>query len=139
MNKTRWLFFIGLVCFIDTAGAQTPAPGATEPECLTQNQVHGGYPRYHLINGRRCWYASVRAPDRPAPRPKPTTIDVNPYGDPIWEAPQARQAATDVERRPAAAALDRTRSLRSDCEKQALKLDSQEKRAFLKQCLSAQR
>jgi hypothetical protein len=137
MNKTRWLFLIGVVCLIDTAGAQAPAPG--EPECLTQDQVRGGYPRYHVINGRRCWYASVRGADRPAPRPKPTTIDVNPYGDPIWEAPQARPAATAVDRRPATAGLDRTRSLRYDCEEQALKLDSQEKRAFLKQCLSGER
>ena len=28
--------------------------------CLSLKQVHGGYPRYRVIGGRHCWYASTR-------------------------------------------------------------------------------
>ena len=145
MNKACCLFLIGALSFIDAAAAQTPTADVAQPECLTQDQVRGGYPRYHVIHGRRCWYAAVRGPDRTGERPDPAVIDVNPYGDPIWEtnAPAAtaldrKPAASGADRRPAAA-LEHTRSLRSDCEEQALKLDSQEKRAFIKECLFGRR
>jgi hypothetical protein len=145
MNKAGCLFLIGALSFINAAAAQTPAPDGTQPECLTQEQVRGGYARYHVIHGRRCWYASVRRPDRTGERPDRAAVDVNPYGDPIWET--NAPAATALDRKPAAsgadrrsaAALEHTRSLRSDCEEQALKLDSQEKRAFMKECLSGRR
>jgi len=45
-----------------------PAPSGSGQEivtppsvpCLSRKEVHGGYPRYRVINGRHCWYASTR-------------------------------------------------------------------------------
>src|SRR5947209_15879017 len=36
--------------------------GDTTPSgpCLSQKEVRGGYPKYRIINGRHCWYASTR-------------------------------------------------------------------------------
>ena len=88
------------------------------PRCLSLNEVHGGYPRYHLVEGRRCWYASTRGPEA-----RPAQLDVNPYDDPIWHEPDASNAS---------AAASRAKT----CEEQALKLDVKEKRAFMKQCMA---
>jgi len=70
-------------------------PGAAvaldDPQCLSLNEVKGsGHPRYHIINGRQCWYSSTSGPQaKPAAKPDPAAqsaeIDVNPYGDPAWE------------------------------------------------------
>jgi hypothetical protein len=95
--------------------------------CLTQDQVRGGYPRYRVINGRHCWYASVKArrkrQERAESRPKHheravkrAEVDVNPYDDPIWQE------------------ADATNSNSASCETQALKLDDDEKRRFLRDC-----
>src|SRR5439155_15081258 len=65
----------------------------TEANCLTRNQVRGGYPRYRVINGRHCWYASVKGEHT-----RKTGVDVNPYDDPIWRKTEsARVEATDCE------------------------------------------
>ena len=32
--------------------------------CLSLKQVHGGHPMYHVIGGRRCWFASTRGPQK---------------------------------------------------------------------------
>ena len=105
--------------------AQADAFAASEtPPCLSLNEVHGGYPRYRIIEGRRCWYASTRGSEtRPADQPKPAEVDVNPYDDPIWQEPEANIGQ-------AAAVRAKT------CEEQALKLDLKEKRAFMKQCMA---
>jgi hypothetical protein len=106
--------------------AQTPAFAAGEPPCLSLDEVHGGYPRYHLVDGRRCWYASPRGPEAKAsePRVKPVEIDVNPYDDPIWSEPDASTTQAVALRA-------------KGCEEQALKLDVREKRAFMKQCMAS--
>ena len=46
----------------DTAGVtqDTTPQLPTPPPCLSQKEVRGGYPRYRVINGRHCWYASTR-------------------------------------------------------------------------------
>jgi hypothetical protein len=86
--------------------------------CLSLDEVHGGYPRYHIVGGRRCWYASTRGPEA-----KPAELNVNPYDDPIWNEPDASNAQTAAARA-------------KNCEEQALKLDLKEKRAFMKQCMA---
>ena len=56
------------------AANDAPAIAANDaPRCLSLPEVHGGYPRYHLVEGRRCWYASTRGPEA-----KPAEVDVNP-------------------------------------------------------------
>jgi hypothetical protein len=82
-------------------------------ECLSREQIHNGYPRYRVVKGRHCWYASSKP--RQTKRPK---TDQNPYGDPIWKQPEV------------------ARSEPSDCDLQALKLDEAEKELFMKQCKS---
>ena len=97
-----------------------------DSRCLSLNEVRGGYPRYRIIEGQRCWYPSTRGPQaRPDPQweSKPAEVDVNPYDDPIWREPDASTAS---------AAAGRAKI----CEEQALKLDLKEKRAFMKQCMS---
>jgi hypothetical protein len=102
------------------AANDEPAVAANDASrCLALHEVHGGYPRYRIIDGRRCWYASTRGPDTA----KPMTIDVNPYDDPIWHQPDASAGQ---------AAASRAKN----CEEQALKLDLKEKRAFMKQCMT---
>ena len=99
--------------------ARAAAIAANEaPRCLSLPEVHGGYPRYHIVGGRRCWYASTRGPEA-----KPADVDVNPYDDPIWHQPDA------IEGQAAA-------SRAKNCEEQALKLNLKEKRAFMKQCMA---
>jgi|SRR5918911_766962 hypothetical protein len=104
--------------------AQGRAQGE-ESQCLSLAEVQGGYPRYHIVNGRHCWYASTRGPQRaPADtKAKPTDTDVNPYDDPIWQEPHAANVQPIAVRA-------------RNCEEQALKLDVKEKRAFMKQCMS---
>jgi hypothetical protein len=81
---------------------------AASARCLTLEQVHGGHPRYHVIGGRHCWHAPNRGPG------------VTKGG--IHAAPATASAAEKVRLQ--------------DCEQQAMKLDSNEKRTFLKQCMS---
>lgn len=101
------------------AANDAPATAADDaPRCLSLHEVHGGYPRYRIVGGRRCWYASTRGPEA-----KPAEVDVNPYDDPIWHEPDAGKGQ---------AAADRAKN----CEEQALKLDLKEKRAFMKQCMA---
>ena len=115
------LFWIGLtLAHVDAFAANdTPAVAANDAPCLGLHEVHGGYPRYHIIDGRRCWYASTRGPDSA----KPKEIDVDPYSDPIW-------------RQPDASAGQAAASRAKNCEEQALKFDLKEKRAFMKQCMT---
>jgi hypothetical protein len=103
------------------AANDAPAIAANDaPRCLSLQEVHGGYPRYRIVGGRRCWYASTRGPEA---KPAAAEVDVNPYDDPIWHEPDASKG-----RAPA----DRAKT----CEEQALKLDLKEKRAFMKQCMA---
>src|SRR6266536_3474664 len=63
------------------AANDAPAIAAKdEPPCLSLKEVHDGYPRYRVVEGRRCWYASTRGPEA-----KPAEVDVNPYDDPHLE------------------------------------------------------
>jgi hypothetical protein len=108
--------------------AQTPAFAANEASrCLSLSEVHGGYPRYHLVEGRRCWYASTREPEANQ-ESRPAAVDVNPYDDPIWQEPDASNAQ--------ATAAEAIASRAKNCEEQALKLDPKEKRTFMKQCMA---
>jgi len=90
MTTARLIF---LVAFL----APTAAWALDEPPCLSLGEVHGGYPRYHIINGRQCWYAAT-APlpkpgqAKPAPAGQAAGIDVNPYGDPAWGQSDAKAA-----------------------------------------------
>ena len=106
-------------------GAQARAENE-ESRCLSLEEVHGGYPRYHIVDGRRCWYASTRGAPQRAPaeaKTKPAEVDINPYDDPIWQEPEPAKVQPIAVRA-------------RNCEEQALKLDVKEKRAFMKQCMS---
>jgi hypothetical protein len=100
----------------ETAGVVSAVDSASV--CLSQEQVRGGYPRYRVIGGHRCWYASARGRQR-----KQIEIGVNPHNDPIWK----ESGVTGPEL--AANQLQ-------DCEEQALKLFSEEKPTFMKECMS---
>jgi hypothetical protein len=97
--------------FQETASAD-PTIGF-EADCLSRDQVRGGYRRYRVIHGRHCWYASARTRQT-----KLKEINVDPYKDPIWE--DSHTAGFDL----------------ADCEVQALKLDAEEKQTFMKECVS---
>jgi hypothetical protein len=100
---------------VSTSNEETRSPN-TGADCLSLNQVRGGYPRYRVINGRHCWYASyasVKSRHR-----KPTETNVNPYDDPIWKEADAARVKS------------------ADCEIQSLKLDGEEQRGFMKECMS---
>ena len=90
-----------------TAGAATSASDMS-PKCLTRDQVQGGYPRYRVINGRHCWYASSR-PKHYERAERRAKANVNPYDDPIWREADAGNSKAAI------------------CETQALKLHENEK------------
>ncbi len=114
-----WICLGFMLAHADALAANdAPAIAARdEPPCLSLKEVHDGYPRYRIVEGRRCWYASTRGPEA-----KPAEVDVNPYDDPIWNEPDAGTAS----------AATRAKT----CEEQALKLDLKEKRSFMKQCMA---
>jgi hypothetical protein len=92
-----------------TAGVeQSAATGTSDAKCLARDQVRGGYPRYRVINGRHCWYASSRPKHQERAQRRAKT-DVNPYDDPIWQE------------------ADAGNSKAANCETQALKLHEDEK------------
>jgi hypothetical protein len=120
------------ICLCLMLGQTQTAAAKEAPQCLSQGEVHGGYPRYRLVEGKRCWYASTRGPEtNPADvqakpedvQAKPESVDVNPYDDPIWHEPDASNTQATAMRA-------------KDCEEQALKLDPREKRVFMKQCMA---
>jgi hypothetical protein len=118
------IFWIGLLFVQADAFAANDVPeiAANDAQrCLGLHEVHGGYPRYRIVDGRRCWYASTRGPE--TAKPASMGVDVNPYDDPIWQQPDASKGQ---------AAASRAKN----CEEQALKLDLKEKRAFMKQCMT---
>jgi hypothetical protein len=86
MTTARWLILAVLL-------APLPATALDDPPCLSQSEVKGGHPRYHIVDGRKCWHASPSPAAEPAldkPTSAPPTaaaneVDVNPYGDPAWE------------------------------------------------------
>ena len=77
---------------------------ATSP-CLSEKQVHGGWPKYRIIKGRKCWYAST------SPRKN---------GPPLGTTKQGTSERLSA----------------IECQDQAMKLDGDEKRTFLSQCMS---
>jgi hypothetical protein len=93
MTTARWLFLAAVL-------APLPAAALEQPPCLSRGEVKGGYPRYHVIDGRQCWYAATSPaakpgtakPDAPEPTAAADETDVNPYGDPIWRQSGARIA-----------------------------------------------
>lgn len=100
MTTARWLFVAALL-------APVPAAALEQP-CLARSEVKGGYPRFHIVDGRQCWYAAMAPagkpgaaspsavqPDAAEPTAAADDIDVNPYGDPIW-----RRAETTTPRKP---------------------------------------
>ena len=79
--------------------------------CLSQREVRGGWPKYRIIKGRQCWYAS-----RPAD-----------YGS--LSPGNAGSGAAEQSQRLGA----------GECRDQAAKLDAAEKRAFLRECMSSRK
>jgi hypothetical protein len=79
------------VIFLAALLMPAAAAALDDPPCLSLNEVKGsGHPRYHIINGRQCWYSSTAGVQaKPAAKPDPEAesaeIEVNPYGDPIWQ------------------------------------------------------
>jgi hypothetical protein len=82
-----------------------------EQHCLSRQEVHGVQARYRTINGRRCWYAS-----KPADRVARSTR-------------KPRSTSRRISR-PAVSA---------ECQEQAIKLEGDEKRVFLRQCMASKR
>ena len=119
-SEPLWICLALMLAHADASAANNAPETAVNdaPRCLSLQEVHGGYPRYRIVGGHRCWYASTRGPEA-----KPAEVDVNPYDDPIWHQPDASNAS---------AAASRAKN----CEEQALKLDLKEKRAFMKQCMA---
>jgi hypothetical protein len=91
MARAASIFFLSVLL------APTATLALDEPTCLSQNEIHGGYPRYHVIGGRKCWYAATSPLAKPgAANPSPPAqsaeIEVNPYGDPSWNGAEAKPA-----------------------------------------------
>jgi hypothetical protein len=118
-----WLCFNGEPAAKNASDDPSQQRTAVTP-CLSREQVTGGYPRYRVINGRHCWYASTRnSTAKRQAQAKPAKLNVNPYNDPIWKG-------SDVSGNEVATISAQ------DCQDQALKLDYEEKQTFLKQCMS---
>jgi hypothetical protein len=79
--------------------------------CLSQKEIRAGWPKYRIINGRRCWYAST-----PPRKNAPST-----NGQTTGNASSMPQGMSRLSTR--------------ECEEQALKLEGNEKRTFLQQCM----
>ena len=79
--------------------------------CLSQREVRGGWPKYGIIKGRRCWYAS-----------KPADYGALSPGN-------AGSGAAEPAQRLGA----------GECRDQAAKLDAAEKRTFLRECMSSKK
>ena len=96
------------VIFLAALLMPAAAVALDDPPCLSLNEVKGsGHPRYHIINGRQCWYSSTEGVQaKPAPKPDPEAqaaeIEVNPYGDPIWQGEGKRAPAKPRAQKPAA-------------------------------------
>jgi len=97
----------------DRQGTPSTATGPSA-NCLSRSQVRGEQPRYRTINGRQCWYVLSKLRQT---SPKEIKIDIVPHNNPIRRG------------------SDPTFDL-ADCELQALKLDGEEKRTFMKDCSS---
>jgi hypothetical protein len=85
------------IFFLSVLLAPTASLALDDPPCLSQSEVHGGYPRYHVIGGRKCWYAAssqlaTPSPSSPSAPAQSAGIDVNPYGDPSWNGAETRPA-----------------------------------------------
>ena len=80
-------------------------------KCLSRQEVHGERLRYRTVNGRSCWYAA-----------RPTESAVHSFRR-THPPPQRTSERPGV----------------TDCEEQAMKLDGEEKRVFLRQCKSGNR
>ena len=119
-SEPLWICLALMLAHADASAANNAPETAVNdaPRCLSLQEVHGGYPRYRIVGGRRCWYASTRGPEA-----KPAEVDVNPYDDPIWKQSDAT-------------GLELATTQLQEGEEQALKLESEEKRTFLKQCMS---
>jgi hypothetical protein len=85
--------------------------GKDRPSCLSQAAVHGNRLKYKMINGRQCWYSA-----KPADNNAPASRKAKPTGQEIVERPTA-----------------------AECQEQAMKLDADEKRLFLRQCMSGKK
>ncbi|MGA2129664.1 MAG: hypothetical protein ABSG76_26320 [Xanthobacteraceae bacterium] len=118
MTNARWLLLAALL-------APLPAAALDQPACLSQSEVKGSHLRYHLIDGRQCWYAATSPAAKPAaaqtdvakpdvakpdvakpdvakpeiaksdagaPTAAADGIEVDPYGDPIWQQAEAHEA-----------------------------------------------
>jgi hypothetical protein len=138
MTTARWLLLAALL-------APLPAAALDQAPCLSQSEVKGSHLRYHLIDGRQCWYAATSPAAKPAaaksdaakpdaakpdaakpdaakpdaakpeggkadvakadvakadvaksdagtPPAAADEIDVDPYGDPIWQQAEAHVA-----------------------------------------------
>lgn len=111
MTTARYLFLFFLVTLL----APLPAAALEQSTCLSRGEVKGANPRYHVIDGQKCWHAAtspaaqpaVTQPDATQPDPaqsdavkpdaaKPAAaadeINVDPYGDPIWQQSAAQGA-----------------------------------------------
>src|SRR6266571_1249950 len=73
---------LGLMLAHADALAANDAPAIAakdEPPCLSLKEVHDGYPRYRIVEGRRCWYASTRG-RKPNPQRSTSIRTVIPFG-----------------------------------------------------------
>jgi hypothetical protein len=99
MTTARWMLLAVLL-------APVPALALEEPQCLSQSEVTGAYKRYHIVNGRQCWYAATQgAPakpnaEKPVPEAQSATTEADPYGDPIWQAEGKRTPAKPRQAKP---------------------------------------
>jgi hypothetical protein len=59
MTTARWLLLAALL-------APFPAAALEQSPCLSQSEVKGSHLRYHLIDGRQCWYAATSPAAKPA-------------------------------------------------------------------------
>lgn len=67
--------------------------GAADCRTLPEARSEGGYPRYRVRGGHRCWYGVGGSSRRHAARrgraeaPVDARFDPNPHGDPSWNKP----------------------------------------------------
>lgn len=105
-----------LVCVLIGAaiiGFVVATRSAHAAQCLTRMQAvrDGGHPRYHVVDGRRCWYAAGRrrhaeAAAAPLPGgeradpPAEVAIDQDPWHDPVWRGEEVLPKPTQIDPGP---------------------------------------
>jgi hypothetical protein len=124
---------------VEPQKARTQSHSGPRP-CLSLEDIDGSHPRYRVVGGRRCWYASKGSASA-----KSHKIDISTHDDPIWQDSEIRRSIGTSGANGGSQTSSDHQAQARNCEEQALKLfdpeeikqgSANEKSMFIKQCMS---